>query len=324
MGAHVFISYSHADEGLRDELEVHLAMLKRQGMVDVWHDRRLVVGDRLDWTISEKLDQADIILLLVSPDFIASDYCYQIEKSRAIERHREGSARLISVILRPCDWKHTELSEFLVTPTDAKPITRWPDRDEAFHDVTTSIRQAIDALGAAPFPEVSHGNIEAEIATEAMDEPEAPIFPRSSNLRLKKEFTEADRESFLFDGFEYMAKFFQGSLEELETRNEGITTRYRRVDSDCFTATIYINGAKAAGGTIRVGGMFGQGITWLENDTGEANTHNESLSVGSDDQKLFFKPMGMAIGPQQPSPHLTQEGAAEFYWALLIEGLQGN
>lgn len=66
MGARVFISYSHVDEALRDELEVHLAMLKRQGLVDVWHDRRLLAGDHLDWTISKELDEADVILLLVS------------------------------------------------------------------------------------------------------------------------------------------------------------------------------------------------------------------------------------------------------------------
>ena len=104
MAARVFMSYSHKDEELRDQLEVQLAMLRRQGLVDIWHDRRLLPGDRLDWTISEELDRADIILLLVSPDFLASDYCYKIEKGRALERHREGTARLISVILRPISY----------------------------------------------------------------------------------------------------------------------------------------------------------------------------------------------------------------------------
>jgi len=137
MAARVFISYSHRDEELRDELEVQLAMLQRQGLVDIWHDRRLLPGDHLDWTISNELDQVDIILLLVSPDFIASDYCYKIEKGRALERHKAGTARLISIILRPCDWTETELSDFLVTPRDGRPVTLWPNRDEAFLDEKT-------------------------------------------------------------------------------------------------------------------------------------------------------------------------------------------
>ena len=324
MGARVFISYSHADEGLRDELEVHLAMLKRQGLVDVWHDRRLLAGDHLDWTISKELDEADVILLLVSPNFLASDYCYKIEKGRALERHRQGTARLISVILRPCDWTHTDLAQFLVTPTDGKPITQWPDRDEAFLDVTRQIRRAIEGLEVAGAPQVEHHFIEAAEIEVAEEGPEPQAMPRSSNLRLKKEFSQADRDTFLFETFDFLAKFFQGSLEELQARNEGIETRFRRVDGDCFTATIYQGGTKVAGGTVRAGGMFGYGITWLGNDSGQANSHNESLSVGNDDQKLFLSPMGMPMGGVSRDANLTQEGAAEYLWDLLISPLQGS
>lgn len=152
MGIRVFISYSHKDEELRDQLEVQLAMLKRQGLIDIWHDRRMMAGDRLDWTISEELDAADIVLLLVSPDFLASDYCYKIEKGRALERHREGTARLISVILRPCDWAHTDLSQYLVTPKDGQAITLWPNIDVAMLDVVTSIRTAIEEISIVSEP----------------------------------------------------------------------------------------------------------------------------------------------------------------------------
>ncbi|MCM2561364.1 toll/interleukin-1 receptor domain-containing protein [Lutimaribacter sp. EGI FJ00015] len=324
MGARVFISYSHADEGLRDELEVHLAMLKRQGLVDVWHDRRLLAGDHLDWTISKELDESDVILLLVSPNFLASDYCYKIEKGRALERHHEGTARLISVILRPCDWTNTDLAQFLVTPTDGKPLTQWPDRDEAFLDVTRQIRRAIEALEVAGEPNVVHNFIEAA-ETEIVEEaPEPPAMPRSSNLRLKKEFSQADRDTFLFETFNFLAKFFKGSLEELQARNEGIETRFRRVNGDCFTATIYRHGAKVAGGTVRVGSITGTEITWLAEDNPSSGSYNESLSVGNDDQKLFLSPMGMPFGGPARDASLTQEGAAEYLWELLISPLQGS
>ncbi|WP_239113229.1 toll/interleukin-1 receptor domain-containing protein [Shimia biformata] len=321
MAARVFMSYSHKDEALRDELEVQLAMLKRQGLIDVWHDRRMVAGDRLDWTISKELDEADIVILLISPDFLASEYCYKIEKGRALERHREGTARLISVILRPCDWTHTDLAQFLVTPTDGKPITTWPNRDEAFLDVTNWIRGAIAEISAANEPQEVHEYIE-QVASEAELVAE---LPRSSNLRLRKEFTEADKDRFLLNAFEYMDRFFQGSLEELQARNSGIETRHRKVDGNTFTATIYRDGTKDAACSIRLGGILGNVIAYSDGDEAPPNSYNESISVENDDQKLFLKPMGMPhFGLGQDNDALSEQGAAEYYWSLLIHPLQGD
>ena len=93
--AALFFSYSHRDEALRDQLEIHLAMLKRQGFIETWHDRRSTAGEPLDQSISADLEHADIVLLLVSPDFLASDYCYDREMTRAIERHMSGSCTVI-------------------------------------------------------------------------------------------------------------------------------------------------------------------------------------------------------------------------------------
>lgn len=320
MAARVFVSYSHKDEELRDQLEVQLSMLKRQGLIDVWHDRRMLAGDHLDWTISAELDAADIVLLLVSPDFLASDYCYKIEKGRALVRHQEGTARLISVILRPCDWTHTDLAQYLVTPTDGKPITLWPNSDEAFLDVARSIRRAMEEIGAAEEPKDVHEFIEVEEVAAVAEE-----LPRSSNLRLQKEFTEADKDRFLLDAFEYMDRFFQGSLSELEARNPGIQARYRKVDGNTFTATVYRGGAKTAACSIRLGGMVANGIAYSNGDEAPTNSMNESMSVESDDQKLFLRPMGMPhFGLPADRDTLSEEGAAEYYWSLLIQPLQGN
>lgn len=318
MGARVFISYSHKDEDLRDQLEVQLSMLKRQGLIEVWHDRRLLAGDHLDWTISKELDEADVILLLVSPDFLASDYCYKIEKGRALERHREGSARLISVILRPCDWHHTDLAQYLVTPTDGTPVTRWADRDEAFLNVTQSIRRTIEELGVGAEAREKHDFIEVA-------EPAAEVeLPRSSNMRLRKEFTKADEDGFLLEAFDFLDRFFQGSLQELVSRNGGIQVRHRRIDRNCFTATIYQNGDKAASCTVRLNGGFGNRITYADGDDAGSGAYNESISVGKDDQKLFLRPMGMPFMAHSGGDKaLSHEGAAEYFWALLINPLQG-
>jgi len=317
MAARVFVSYSHKDEELRDQLEVQLAMLKRQGLVEIWHDRRILAGEHLDSTIDKELDDADVILLLVSPDFIASDYCYKIEKGRALERHRDGTARVISVILRPCDWTHTDLGQYLVTPNDGRPITQWPDRDEAFLDVATSIRCAIEELGKGGEPRQVHDYIE-NVARDDTGE----ALPRSSNLRLRKVFSNADKDEFVLETFDYTDKYFQGSLEELKSRNDGLKVRHRRIDGNTFTATIYDNGEKVASCTVRLGGIAG-GLEFADRDDAREGISNESLFIENDDQKMFFRPLGLPHhGNLKENSTLSQEGAAEYFWSLLIRPLQ--
>src|SRR5215207_2922804 len=97
----LFFSYSHRDEELRDELETHLSALKRQGVIETWHDCRISAGEEFDGEISRHLENSQIILLLVSSHFIASDYCYGLEMTRALELHRTREARVIPVILHP-------------------------------------------------------------------------------------------------------------------------------------------------------------------------------------------------------------------------------
>ena len=119
--ATLFFSYSHVDENLRDQMEIHLSGLRRQGLIESWHDRRITAGEEFGPAIDAHIDTDDVILLLVSPDFIASDYCYQREMKRAIERHQRGEARVIPVILRPCDWHDLPFGKLLATPKDGTP-----------------------------------------------------------------------------------------------------------------------------------------------------------------------------------------------------------
>src|SRR5215211_4186681 len=125
-------------------------MLKRQGFIETWHDRRITAGEPLDRAISANLETADIVLLLVSPDFLASDYCYEREMLRAIERHEVGECAVIPVILRPSDWRNAPFGGLLAAPKDGMPITQWPDIDAAFLNVTQAIKGALRARNAAP------------------------------------------------------------------------------------------------------------------------------------------------------------------------------
>ncbi|WP_245501290.1 toll/interleukin-1 receptor domain-containing protein [Lichenibacterium minor] len=194
--ATIFFSYSHKDEELRDRLETALATMKRQGLIEAWHDRRLRAGDDFDKGVRAELESADVILLLVSPDFIASDYCHDVEVARALERQERGDARVIPVILRACDWHPTPFGKLLAAPRDGKPTKSWPDLDEAFLDVVQMIRSA---LPSAPGPRPAD--------RAPVSAPPAATLPRSSNLRLKKEFTDADHDRFLDEDFSFMAKY---------------------------------------------------------------------------------------------------------------------
>ena len=144
----LFYSYSHKDEALRDELETHLTLLRRQGVVRGWYDRRIPAGTEWAGQIDQHLEAADVILLLVSADFLASDYCYDKEMKRALERHGAGAARVIPVILRPCDWQSAPFWKLQALPKDGKPVTTWKDRDEAFTDIARGIRGAAASLTA--------------------------------------------------------------------------------------------------------------------------------------------------------------------------------
>ena len=146
----VVFCYSHKDETLRDELEKHFSILNRSGIVSAWHDRRISGGTEWDPDIDEHLRKADIILLLVSADFIASDYCYDKEMRLAIERHERGEARVIPIILRPCDWGGAPFGKLQGFPKDMKPVTSWPSQDEALKDISIGIRRVAEELRRAP------------------------------------------------------------------------------------------------------------------------------------------------------------------------------
>lgn len=317
--ANLFFSYSHKDEALRDELEVHLSMLKRQGIIEAWHDRRIGVGNEFENEISQELNNADIILLLISPYFLASDYCYDIEMKRAIERHESGEARVIPVILHPCDWHSASFGKLMATPTDGKPVSKHPNQHDAFLDIVTSIRSvATELTGREVRSKVApHRNFHSSKPKKAL--------PRSSNLRISKEFTEQQKDEFVESTFEYISNFFEGSLSEISNRNPEITYKFRRVDANHFTAVVYRDGTTVTQCKIWLGGLssFSGGIAYSSNISSSDNSLNDSLSVETDGHTLYLKAMGISfMGRSQDDAQLSQEGAAEYFWEIFIRQLQ--
>jgi TIR domain len=157
----IFFSYAHEDEALRDKLAKHLKLLQRQGLITSWHDRDITAGEEWKNEIDSHLESANIILLLISSDFLASNYCYDIELKRALERHESNEARIIPIILRSVDWHLSSFGKLNALPQDGKAITSWPNEDEAFTDVVKGLRRVIDKLNGTavdPSPAINKQN----------------------------------------------------------------------------------------------------------------------------------------------------------------------
>src|SRR5579859_6618221 len=142
----IFCCYSRKDQEMLENLKAHLAPLRRQGLITIWNDTDITPGTNYEEEIKKHLDSAHIILLLVSPDFMNSDYCYSTEMDRAMERHTKGEARVVPIILRPVLFKDAPFGKIQALPTDAKPVKRWADFDDAFFNVAEGIKQIAEKM----------------------------------------------------------------------------------------------------------------------------------------------------------------------------------
>jgi hypothetical protein len=319
--ASLFFSYTHVDESLRDQLEIHLSLMKREGLITAWHDRRIVAGSDLDDSIDEQLESADIILLLVSANFIASEYCYATEMKRAMERHHAREARVIPVILRACDWHSAPFGKLTAVPTDGRPVTSWPNQDEAFANIAKSIRNAVNKTT----PPSERTSVPAQLRTLPPPPRSATgkttQLPRSSNMRVNHQFSDLERDTFVSATFDFIARFFEGSLDELQKRHSQFQGRFSRVDARRFTASIYKDGKSLSQCSVIHGGYGHREISYSSQISPHSNSRNEALIVGEDSQTLYLKPMMSITGGV--SEKLSPTGAAEYLWSILMQPVQG-
>src|SRR5579864_2342388 len=143
----IFLSYARQDRRWKDKLVEHLSLLKQQGYIAMWYDQDISAGVEWQQAIREHLDKAQVILLLISPSFMASEHCYCMEMMRALERHNAGDARVIPILLRPVDWQNTPFGKLQALPLNGRPIAACRDKDTALFDVVQSIRKAIEEVG---------------------------------------------------------------------------------------------------------------------------------------------------------------------------------
>lgn len=145
---HVFFCYAPQDEELVKGLEAHLSLLVRQGYLTSYTSRRVGVGTDRRAEIDRQMERADVILLLVSADFLASDQLYDIELRRALDRRAKRTEDVMGVLLRPCDWKHGELASIDMHPRSGDgpdapvlPVTAWGSLDNAFMRIAEKLRE---------------------------------------------------------------------------------------------------------------------------------------------------------------------------------------
>lgn len=140
----VFISYAHEDEDFKNELKKHLIPLKRMEMIEIWDDRDIQAGDDWHKEIMDALNKADVVLLLISNDFIASEFCYDKELKLAMERSKAGEARVIPVIIRTCKWYKLPLGKLQALPKNGKAVSEWANRDEAYTFIASQVEKVVN------------------------------------------------------------------------------------------------------------------------------------------------------------------------------------
>lgn len=303
----VFISYSHKDNQALDRLHVHLASLRRQKLISQWYDRDILAGDVLDDEISTELERAELFLLLVSPDFIASDYCVERELERAIERHDEGSARVVPIIIEPCDWASMpRLRRLKAVPDDGKPVSEWANENTAFLNVAQEIRRVCEQDRPPPFR--PQNNKSAEVITS------------SARYRVKRDFDDIDRSEYRDEVFRSTKEYFRQAIGELNTI-DGLRGRFSDGGPSTFGCTI-VNGMRARGTahiTVHRGGSdvsMGD-IYWSFEENSSRNSANGWVNVTADEYEQFLK--GPGSFHHEDLDNLDPAQFADYLWRQLIE-----
>ena len=304
-----FISYSHCDEEVVLRLKQHFAQLERDGLVEWFYDRKLLPGDELHGEISDKLDQSDLFLAILSADFIASKYCHDVELKRALERHAEGKLRLVPVIAEACDWQNSVLKNFLAVPKDGKPVRSFTDQNSALHQVVSEIRRIVQV----PSPAFKAG---ATNSLELGDVVPAPATPR---YRVKRSFDDVDRFKFRQHSFDVILRFFENALDELG-EIDGMSASLRILSDDHFSATVINSGFNRGISHITVfkategGSMIGD-ISWNSSENGSRNSINGWLNIESDEFEQHLSGGNFSASDTKGmSPH----DAAQMVWSEFI------
>jgi len=312
MAVKAFISYSHKDDAALDRLHTHLASLRREGRIEAWFDRDILAGSELDDEIAEQLESSELILLLVSPDFLASDYCVEREMERALERHRTGDARVVPIVIEPCDWASASspLRQLKALPRDGKPVSEWTNENNAYLDVVKELRRILEVDEVATTPSPADANVAARPATPA---------PETRRYRVQRDFDEIDRSDFRDGAFAAFRDYFERASAEIDSI-EDLRGRFTSHSPTSFGCTI-VNRARDRGTahiTVhRRSGNFGFGdIYYAFTENADSNTCNGGFTIEADEYELYLGATMFGMGGDRD--RLTPEAAAEWLWTEFL------
>ena len=274
-----FISYSHIDERYVKRLHTHLSQLKREGLISTWYDREIAAGSILDDVIGTNLESSDLFIAITSPDFLNSTYCYEKEMNRAIEKHSSNEIHIVPIIVEPCDWLNSPLSQFRATPIDGKPISTLSNQNTAFLDVINDLRNLVTSA------------VQKSVAVSARKKAAPVTKSKISNLRIKRDFDKIEKIKFKKSAFVEIADNLEKWCNEVNSV-EGISALYEtQNDARFFITLVNKNKSNAvAERTVYVseGSYMGSQISILNNRSDSTSSSNGGYAVDADDYQLFL------------------------------------
>ena len=194
-----FISYSHQDENYLKRLHVHLAQLKRENLLNTWSDQAIKAGRVLDSEISQNLKDAQLFIALISPDYIASNYCYEVEFQKALEMNQDDYLIIVPIILEPCDWLSTPFKKFKALPKDGKALSEWNNINTAFLGISQELRKLLESNN-----------------DQVLDiKPTYNELRPSRNYKIQKDFDSIEKLEFFEEGFAKLKDILSGYVDEI-------------------------------------------------------------------------------------------------------------
>lgn len=302
-----FISYSHKDRAVLDRLHTHLAPLRYEGLIEAWFDRQILAGGKIDAEVDRELESCDLFLMLVSPDFLASDYCVNREMKRALERHREGKAHVVPIIVEHCDWLSSPLHELKALPRDGKPISEWTNQNRAYLDIVKELRRILEI----PKKTLSDTKRERTMHRQTA----VPSY------RIQRDFDEIDRSEFRETAFAAIRDYFQQQIARIDAVND-LRGRFVLNGPSSFGCTI-VNRALRWGNstahiTVQCGNSsigFGD-ISYSFSENPAPNSANGYFQIEADKYELYLRDV-MSFNNDQK--RLTPEDAAISLWTDFIQ-----
>jgi hypothetical protein len=271
-----------------------------------------LAGADIDNEITSELKDSDIFLAMVSPDFLNSKYCYEREMTKAIERHEEGSLRVIPLILEPCDWQSSPLAKLKALPKDGKPISIWTNENTAYLDIITELRRI---LTAPPKPVDSRAKATAETVGSGERQP-------NKRYRIKRQFDTIDRDDFREKAFGIIRDYFRRSIDELNEIGEPIRARYEPMSDRSFSCTVLNKASRGQEAHITVHGdsssSFGGDISYSFSRRTPNNTANGFIRIAADEYELYLKLDNFSFMRSRNEEPRSPEEAAEALWHEFI------